>query len=113
MNTLPPLHPEWMISFWYDTPLLNMLNPHYTLAAATVAGILFFFMKKRNGTVEPDADESMFQHLLHRKQVIHEQMKSLDLRRKRGELSLEDYEAEVQKHEELMKKVRDDLQQYL
>ncbi len=113
MNSLPPLHPEWLVSFWYDTPLLNMLNPHYTLAAAAAAGILVFIVKKRHGPAEPDDEESVFRHLLNQKRVINEQIQMLDARRRRGELPLADYETEMNRYNELMEKVSDDIKQYL
>jgi len=111
----PAYHPEWLVTFWLTTPVLNALNPHYLLIIiAAVIGSSYFIRKKRSSNEEefPEKEEQMFKHLLLRKNVIEEQLDGLEAKLKAAEINDEDYEKLFNDYQRHLNEVKKELQQY-
>lgn len=110
----PAYHPEWLVTFWLTTPVLNALNPHYLLIiTAAVIGSSYFIRKKRSSNEElPGKEEQMFKHLLLRKNVIEEQIDGLEAKLKAAEINTEDYEKLFSDYQRHLTQVKKELQQY-
>lgn len=114
MTQLPPFHPEWLIRFWFQTPGLQQLNPHWVLITLVLIGIALFFLK-RSKTIDPpvkDQEEEKFQHLLTRKQIIERKMIELEDQMQAGELTDEQYQTKLSEYKKHLDKVNLDLLYY-
>lgn len=105
MNTSPPYHPDWLISFWYGTPGLKLLNPHITLTVLAVVFIATYFIRKAQKTPSAqDTSEIMFQSLIKQKQTIEANITAL-----RAESA---DSPKLKEYEQLLEKVNKDLLKY-
>lgn len=113
MSEMPAFHPDWLISFWLGTPILNKLDPHVILIFL-VAFILIglFSRRKRMQKQEPDIDEKQFQLLLKKKAVIEEQMTRLEIQKKQGEITEEQYAKTIAEYKQHLDGVKRELLQY-
>ncbi|WP_174734940.1 hypothetical protein [Mesobacillus harenae] len=108
MGKFPPFHPDWLITFWFKTPGLNRLDPHWMLGILAVFGtVILYSLWKRKQKSEPEADEQAFKRLLLKKNVIEEQLLNLEEQRKQGEITEVLYRkriGEFQEHLDIVKK---------
>lgn len=114
MTQLPPFHPEWLIRFWFQTPGLQSLNPHWVLITLAFIGIALFFLKRMKTTDEPvkDQEEEQFQHLMTRKQIIERKIAELEQQKLAGELTDTKYETKLAEYKKHLDKVNLDLLYY-
>lgn len=106
----PAYHPEWLVSFWLSTPVLNLLNPHYLLIILGASILIRFFLKKK--AENSDTEDQRFRHLLAKKNVIEEQLSGLEEKFKAVEMTKEDYMKSVKDYQKLLEQVKEELQQY-
>ncbi|WP_147532677.1 hypothetical protein [Bacillus marasmi] len=115
MTQLPPFHPEWLIRFWFNTPGLQLLNPHWVLIILALVGIALFFIKRsKTADIAPvrNQEEEQFQHLLTRKQIIERKIAELENQKLVGELTAEKYEIKLGEYKKHLDKVNLDLAYY-
>jgi hypothetical protein len=113
MGGLPAYHPEWMIQFWFGTPGLRALNPHYTLFFLTIVMIGFLYFKKRKVVIEkPDEDEERFKHLLTKKKVIEKQMAELKQVHEQNKITDEQYQKKLTEFKKHLDQTSHELQQF-
>lgn len=75
---IPAFHPDWLVTFWLTTPVLNRLNPHITLIiVVSVLFVVFFSRKKYRVKAVPDPEEERFKLLIYRKQMIEKELTKL------------------------------------
>ncbi|CAM3767346.1 hypothetical protein [Mesobacillus zeae] len=112
---VPAMHPEWLVTFWMETPGLNQLNAHYTLALLGLfAGVLYFGKRKRqDGILVSDPDEVQFKHLIRKRTLIEDQMAELDKKLAEGSLPTEKYDDESRELSKHLAKVQQDLRQFI
>ncbi|MEH7886095.1 hypothetical protein V7654_17480 [Bacillus sp. JJ1609] len=103
-------HPEWLVTFWLSTPLLNALNPHYLLMILAAAIFIRLFMKKKNVTL--DIEDQHFRHLLAKKNVIEEQLAGIERKLMADEITNEIYAQTVKAYLTHLEQVKKELQQY-
>lgn len=76
---IPAFHPEWLVTFWLNTPGLNKIDPHLVLILVIVAVVVAFFMNRRKQTeIKPKVDEEKFQNLLKNKKIIEEELAEIN-----------------------------------
>ena len=113
MSGLPAYHPEWVIRFWFGTPGLRELNPHYTLFFLTIILlVVIYFKRKRVVIPQPDVEEEHFKHLLMRKNVIEKQMAELELRRVQNDISEEQYKEKLKEFQKHLNQTKQELHQF-
>lgn len=116
MTQLPPFHPDWLVTFWFSTPILRAINPHWFLIVLTLIAIGFFFVIRRGKAVSPtsvsDTDEQQFQHLLTKKQIIERKIAELENKRLQGELSDEIFQSKLAEYTKHLEKAKLDLLYY-
>lgn len=106
----PAYHPEWLVTFWLSTPVLNALNPHYLLFILAAGIFIRFFIKKKNET--SDIEDQHFRHLLAKKNVLEEQLDGLVRKLGAAEITIEDYQKTVKDYHARLEQVKEELQQY-
>lgn len=108
---IPSFHPDWLVTFWFTTPVLNRLNPHITLIiVASVLFVAFFSRKKYRIKTVPDPIEERFKLLIFRKKMLEKELVNLD-----GGSESSSHEQYVQKKmelERLLERTEKELQQY-
>lgn len=110
MSDIPPFHPDWLVSFWLGTPILNKLNPHVILIfLITLLLIGLLRRRKLMQKQEPDSDEKQFQLLLKKKAVIEEQMTRLEVQKKQGEVTEEQYAKTIAEYKQHLDGVKREL----
>ncbi|MGJ7920365.1 hypothetical protein [Neobacillus sp. LXY-4] len=114
MSQFPPFHPEWLVTFWFSTPVLRLINPHWFLIILAVSAMVVFFIKRQKSVEHPqiDSDEEKFQHLLTKKQIIEKKIAELEMQKQQGELSEEKYELKRSEYKKHLDKVILDLHYY-
>lgn len=114
MGGLPSYHPEWVIRFWFGTPGLRELNPHYTLFFLSIIIIGFlYFKKKKNVVIEKlDEDEERFKHLLTKKMVIEKQMAELKQNHEQNKITEERYQEKLTEFQKHLDQTSHELQQF-
>ncbi|QED49030.1 hypothetical protein [Cytobacillus dafuensis] len=108
MSEIPPFHPEWLVSFWLGTPILNTINPHFVLIVL-IAVLIFKLIKRRKNTHEHDYEEMQFQLLLKKKAVIEEQMTELERNKKLGEVTDLQYSKIIEEYKQHLDTVKKEL----
>lgn len=113
MGGLPAYHPEWVIRFWFGTPGLRELNPHYTLffLAIILLGVIYF-KRKQVLVPQPDVEEDRFKHLLMKKNVIEKQMAELELRRVQNNIPEEQYKEKLKEFQKHLEHTKQELHQF-
>ncbi len=106
----PAYHPEWLVTFWLSTPVLNALNPHYLLMILAAAIFIRLFMKKKNVTL--DIEDQHFRHLLAKKNVIEEQLAGIERKLMADEITNENYAQTVKAYQTHLEQVKEELKQY-
>lgn len=110
MSDMPPFHPDWLVSFWLGTPVLNKLNPHIILLVLLVVVVVAIMQKRKQiGQQAPDNDEKQFQLLLRKKSVIEEQMTRLEMLKKQGEVTDEQYSKNIEEYKQHLDSVKKEL----
>jgi len=113
MGGLPAYHPEWLIRFWFGTPGLRELNPHYILFLLTIVILGSLYVKKKKVIVEqPDVDEERFKHLLTKKNVIEKQMAELQQRREEKLITDEQYQEKIKEFQKHLDQTSHELHQF-
>jgi uncharacterized membrane protein (DUF106 family) len=114
MMQIPPFHPEWLVTFWFSTPVLKWLNPHWflLLLAGVVAALIAIRRKKQAAAPIKDADEEKFQHLVLKKQIIEKKISELETQKQKGKLTEESYEQKLREYRKHLDKVKLDLLNY-
>lgn len=109
----PPLHPEWLITFWLTTPVIRNLEPHVTMLVILIMiiGLAIYFIK-RNKAEKPDEQEIYFQHLLQQKQMIEGKMQQLEKKLLSGQIITENDEKKLLEYQKYLNKVKKDLLQF-
>lgn len=106
----PAYHPEWLVTFWLSTPVLNALNPHYLLMILAAAIFMLLFMKKKKVTL--DVEDQHFKHLLAKKNVIEEQLAEIEKKLMADEKTNENYAQTVKAYHTHLEQVKEELKQY-
>lgn len=110
MNEFPPFHPDWLVTFWYTTPILKAFDPHLFLSIIAIVGITLYFTKRRNSPLpEPDLEEQQFHHSLKKKQIIEQKIAELEIQRNQGELNEDQYLYKLGEYKKHLEKVKKDL----
>ncbi len=110
MSDLAPFHPDWLISFWLGTPILNKLNPHIILLVLLVVAVVIFMRKRKKiRQQEPDNDEKQFQILLRKKSVIEDQMTRLETLKSQGKIQDEQYSKNMDEYKQHLDSVKKEL----
>jgi hypothetical protein len=113
MGGLPAYHPEWIIRFWFGTPGIRELNPHYTLFFLTIIIIGFLYFKKKKVVIERlDEDEERFKHLLTKKKVIEKQMAELKQHREQDKITDEQYRQKLTEFQKHLDQTSEELHQF-
>lgn len=114
MNQLPSFHPDWLVSFWFSTPVLRSINPHWFLISTAVIGLGILLIKRKGkAPASPvDTDEQQFQHLLTKRQIIEQKLTELENQRFQGELSEEKFQMKLVEYKKHLDKVNLDLLYY-
>ncbi|WP_404329608.1 hypothetical protein [Mesobacillus maritimus] len=113
MGGLPTYHPEWVIRFWFGTPGLRELNPHYTLFfLAIILLVVIYFKRKLVVVPQPDVEENRFKHLLTKKNVIEKQMAELELRREQNNIPEEQYKEKLKEFQKHLEQTKQELHQF-
>ncbi|PLR79455.1 hypothetical protein CU633_00320 [Bacillus sp. V3-13] len=109
----PPYHPDWLVTFWLTTPGLNLVNPHYFLIGLIVLVIgIIYLKKKKSSRNRVDSEEGQFQLLLTKKEIIEKQIEQLELQRKQGDVTLEQYTKTIEEYREHLQGVIRRLHQF-
>ncbi|WP_102274193.1 hypothetical protein [Cytobacillus massiliigabonensis] len=111
---MPPYHPDWLVNFWLGTPFLNMFDPHAVLIFLVVVTVMIVIIQRRTLAFrqEFDHDESQFQLLLKKKEVIEKQMAQLDQQKQQGKITDELYITRMKEYEVHLKYVKSELIQF-
>lgn len=113
MGGLPAYHPEWIIRFWFGTPGLREVNPHYTLFFLVLIIIGFLYFKKKKVVIEKlDEDEARFKHLLTKKKVIEKQMAELKQNHEQNQITDELYREKLTEFKKHLDQTSSELQQF-
>ncbi|MBP2241495.1 membrane protein implicated in regulation of membrane protease activity [Cytobacillus eiseniae] len=110
MSQSPAFHPDWLISFWLRTPVLNRMDPHILLIILLIVVVAIIMYRRRyNQRLEPDSEEKQFQLLLKKKAIIEKQMTELVEQKKLGELSEEQYKKNLKEYDQHLERVKKEL----
>jgi hypothetical protein len=114
MSQFPPFHPEWLVTFWFQTPVLKWINPHWFLISLVLAVIALFLIKRKRFVDLPvqDQDEQQFQHLLTKKQIIEKKIYELESQKQEGILPEEEFQSKLIQYKKHLDKVNLNLSFY-
>lgn len=98
---IPAFHPEWIVTFWLTTPVLNRIDPHLVSGLLVAAlFVAYYVRRKRKPVVKVDTQEEQFQLLMARRKLLEKELDELNQESKLNGTEIEQY---IKKKEELEK----------
>lgn len=75
---VPAFHPEWLVTFWLTTPVLNRIEPHlFSLLLIIALFVAYYVRRKKKPIAKVDSEEEQFQLLLTRRKLLEQELKEL------------------------------------